>query len=121
MKHTFSVLIVEESSEVGSSFKRSLSRLGCQVHMVAYGKDAIHQCEGSTYDIALISLSIRDIGARTAIRGIRMVCPHTKLFIVTSWYGSLNDNILCLDGVDGVLHKPARFSEIRRILFDHLG
>lgn len=121
MKHTFSALVVEESSEAGCAFKRSLSRLGCHVRMVACGKDGINQCEVLPYDIALVSLSIRDIGARTAVRTIRQICPSMKLFLVTSWYGSLDDRILLADGIDGVLHKPARFSEIRRALFDHLG
>ncbi len=121
MKHIFTALIVEESTEAGKAFKRTLNRLGCFVCVVPHGREGIVKCEMSAYDIALVSLSIRDIGARTAVRSIKQICPGTKLFLITSWYGSLDNRVLFTDGIDGVLHKPARFTEIRRALFDHLG
>lgn len=64
---------------------------------------------------------MRDMGGRSIARWVKTQYPSTKFFLVTSWKGELETNLLKLDGIQDVIHKPINFSEIRDKVLEHLG
>ena len=72
-------------------------------------------------DIAFIPLATENMGARQMAKHFRNKFPQCKLFLVTSWRGELDNDILATAGISGVVHNPLRFDELKKVLFDNLG
>lgn len=121
MNSLFSALIIDDNLESRSTFKRALVKLGCYVKEADSAESGIQFLLQFPYTIVFASLCVKQMGARGIARWIRKNRPRTKCFIVTNWKGELERNILAIDGIDGVVHKPLLFAEIRDTLLEHLG
>ncbi len=118
---TFQALVIDDKPETCNAVKRALSRLGCSVTAAQTCDRAADECVKKSFDIVLVSLCVRGTGARSFSRWVRTRNPEAKVFLLTSWEGALDEKVLASEGISGVIHKPPRFSEIRRTLIDNLG
>lgn len=118
---SFKILVVEDNPPTQEALKRSLSRLGCQVHVVDTAESGIQELAKNHFDAVFAALCVREKGARSVARWIKSKSPQTKVFVVTSWKGDLEPNLLQLDGIHDVIRKPLIFTEIRDKLLEYLG
>jgi len=117
----FNALIIDDDVSSRGIFNKALRRLGCNVREAETAEKGISQLSSTTFNIVFAALCIKNIGARGLARWIKAHKPDTKFFIITSWKGKLERNILAYEGIDGVIHKPILFAEIRDILLEKLG
>jgi CheY-like chemotaxis protein len=118
---SFKILVIEDNPATQEALKRSLSRLGCQVFVVDTAESGIQELEKNHFDAVFAALCVREKGARSVARWVKSKSPHTKFFVVTSWKGELESNLLQLDGIHDVIRKPLIFTEIRDKLLEYLG
>jgi CheY-like chemotaxis protein len=121
MTVSFQALVVDDAPETCEAFKKALNRLGCTVTAAESSGAAELECDSTPFDIVLVSLCMRGPGARRFSRLMRTRHPEAKIFLLTSWEGALDDAVLASEGIDGVMHKPPRFGEIRKTLINCLG
>ena len=117
----FNVLIIDDNTDERRSIKAALNRLGCFVNEAETAEHAISQLTMVFYHIVFAALCVKNMGARGIARWVKEHCPDTRFLIITSWKGRLEDKILALDGIHGVIHKPLLFAEIRDTLLEQLG
>jgi CheY-like chemotaxis protein len=118
---SFKILVIEDNPATQEALKRSLSRLGCEVFAVDTAEGGIDELSRTHYDAVFAALCVREMGARTVARWVKNNSPQTKFFVVTSWKGDLESNLLHLDGIHDVIRKPLIFTEIRDTLLEYLG
>jgi DNA-binding response OmpR family regulator len=117
----FHVLIIDDNADLRDSLRKSLVRLGCEVTVADTAESGMTELEKSQYDAVFAALCVRDMGGRSVARYVKTQYSETKFFIVTSWKGDLESNLLQMDGIHDVIHKPLNFTEIRDKVLEHLG
>jgi DNA-binding NtrC family response regulator len=121
MESYFNALVIDEDSGVRVCFKKALNRLGCSVKEAESAECGISELASNGFNVVFASLCVKNIGARGVARWIKTHSPKTKFFVITSWKGQLEQHILAVDGIHGVIHKPLLFTEIRDALLEQLG
>jgi FOG: CheY-like receiver len=121
MSNLFQILIASENFETQNELKKNLARLGCKVKCVVSAENAIEELKKTNYDAVFADLCVRERGGRSVARFVKNESGKSKVFIVTSWKGELEPNLLRADGIHAVIHKPFIFSEIRDKILEHIG
>jgi len=121
MAAMFHVLIIDDDEELRETLRKSLARLGCDVTVSPTAELGMDQLKKKTFDAVFAALCVRDMGARSIARWVKKNSSNTKFLIVTSWKGYLESNLLKLDGIHDVIHKPVKFGEIKDKVIEHLG
>ncbi len=117
----FHVLVIDDDAYLREILCRNLSRLGCDVSMAETAECGLDRLKKEKFDAVFAALCVRTMGGRCIARWVKNQLNGTKFFIITSWKGDLEPNLLKLDGIHDVVHKPVNFGEIRDIVLEHLG
>lgn len=118
---SFKIMVIEDDPATQEALRRSLSRLGCEVFTAGTAEAGIEELKNTRYDAVIAALCVREKGARSVARWVKSNSLQTRFFVVTSWKGDLESNLLHLDGIHDVIRKPLIFSEIRDKLLEYLG
>ena len=121
MTNVFHVLVIDDDADLRETLRRNLVRLGCEVTIADTAEFGLEQLRGGKFDAVFAALCVRDMGGRSIARWVKNELNGTKFFIVTSWKGDLEPNLLKLDGIHDVIHKPVNFGEVRDKVLAHLG
>ncbi|MFO0566135.1 MAG: PAS domain S-box protein [Polyangiaceae bacterium] len=124
---TGKVLVVDDDPAVREVLVRLLTALGSTVVAVADGEAGVREYQearklGEPFALAIVDLTIPGgMGGREAVERIRAIDPEVKA-VVSSGYS--NDPVLAeyrAHGFCGVLPKPYKVSDLRRVLGEVLG
>ena len=121
MATMFHVLVIDDDLNLRDSMRRNLLRLGCNVTVADTAEGGMDFLKTDKYDAVFAALCVRDMGGRSIARWVKNQMTDTKFFIITSWKGDLEPNLLKLDGIHDVIHKPVNFCEVRDKVLEHLG
>jgi len=113
------VLVVEDNPVNQKVAQRFLERLGCAVHVVGDGAEAVKLCAREHFDLILMDMQMPVMDGVTATREIRArESPGARTPIV-----ALTANVLsgqsqsCLEaGMDDVLGKPLEVTRLKEVL-----
>ena len=117
----FNVLVIEDNADVRDNLKKFLGRLGCEVSVAETAENGIEQLNASPFDAVFAALCMHSFGGRGIARLVKNQANPTKFFIMTSWKGELERDLLRFDGIHDVIRKPFSFGEIRDKVLEHLG
>lgn len=121
MSNLFQILVASDNIETQNELRKNLARLGCKVKCVTSSEQSIEELKKTDFDAVFADLCVREKGGRAVARFVKNDSGKSKVFIVTSWKGELEPNLLRLDGIHAVIHKPFIFSEIRDKVLEHIG
>lgn len=121
MASMFQVLVIDDDADLRETLRKNLLRLGCAVTIAETAENGIDFLKSEKYDAVFAALCVRDMGGRCIARWVKTKLSGTKFFIVTGWKGDLEPNLLKLDGIHDVIHKPVTFGEVRDKVLEHLG
>lgn len=121
MSSVFRALVVGDNPSTQKALQNVLVRLGYGVTLAEDSDGAIRELQRENFDAVFSELCIRDAGGRGIARWVRDNCLSTKCFILTSWRGNLENDLLNLDGINGVVRKPIVFNEVRDTVIEHFG
>jgi len=118
------VLLVEDNAINQRVARRFLERLGCEVHVVGDGKQAVDAFEANTYGFILMDMQMPVMDGLEATRRIRQIegadC-RTPIVALTAnaMMGTLER---CLEaGMDDYLTKPLDISRLQDVLDRFMG
>lgn len=117
----FQGLLIEDNPSTLNAFQSALFRLGWQIAVASSAEQGIAELKSSRYDAVFTELCAKEQGGRFIARWIKTQELSTKVFILTSWKGDLESQLLQIDGIHEILHKPLIFSEIRDKILKHFG
>lgn len=117
----FRVLVIEDNPATCTTLQNAMNRLGCQVTVAITAETGIEELEKEKYDAVFAELCVREQGGRGIARWLKVNSPSTKCFLLTSWKGELETNLLRNEGIHDIIRKPLIFKEIRDKILEHFG
>jgi CheY-like chemotaxis protein len=117
----FHVLVIDDDADLREVLRKTLARLGCEVTVAETAECGLDYLKAVQFNAVFAALCVRAMGGRCIARWVKQQPFETKFFLITSWRGDLENNLLKLDGIHDVVHKPINFSEIRDKVLEHLG
>jgi CheY-like chemotaxis protein/HPt (histidine-containing phosphotransfer) domain-containing protein len=120
IKSLIKVLVVEDSFIAQSAAKTLLSSMGCLVDIAANGKEVLHLCEQTDYDLIFMDISLGEgMDGYELTHQIRTKTDAKKYvpIIALTAHGSEESRQRCLDvGMDAVLTKPLTHAHAIEVL-----
>jgi DNA-binding response OmpR family regulator len=82
-----SILYVEDDEEYNECCRELLEEKGYIVFSYAKGKECLHDVQANSlkYDLAIIDLSLPDIGGEELVRDLKRINPKTPVFIISGY------------------------------------
>jgi CheY-like chemotaxis protein len=118
------VLVVEDNPVNQRVAATMLASFGCQVTLVANGREAVEALVRPTFDLVLMDCFMPEMDGFEATRLIRQrewgTARHVPIIALTA-SASDDERLRCLEaGMDDYLAKPYRKAELAQVLDRHL-
>ncbi len=121
------ILLVEDAKLAQKVASIVLANIGCEVHVVANGKEAVKLVTENQYDLIFMDLGLPDIDGFSTTEAIRnaelKTYPeqHIPIIALTTHEGE-HVEITCLDTkMDDFLVKPLTEETAQQMLKKHVG
>lgn len=114
-----SVLVVEDNPVLGSLLGSMLSALGVRGEIVSDGSAALAAVANGRYDIILMDWELPRMAGPEVARAIRNVgsgAPRLPIICMTGHSLREQDAAWIASGMDGLLPKPFRITDLREVL-----
>ena len=120
----FRVLVAEDNSTNQILAQANLKKLGCSVHMVSNGQEAVEAFKTMKFDLILMDCHMPEMDGITATKVIREIESTTKYkipIIALTASARQEDRTACsVAGMDDFLAKPLRRQQLHEKLLLHL-
>ncbi len=120
------ILLVQDHRVEQMVMSAMLKKLGCQVHIVSQGMEAVQILESEKFDLLFMDYDMREQESLTSTQKIRererdTLAKHLPIIAITSGYSD-EDQAACIEsGMDDALAKPIRYEELEARLRRWLG
>jgi signal transduction histidine kinase/CheY-like chemotaxis protein len=116
LKDVARVLLVDDNEVNLKVARRHLQKLGCQVTTAVNGQEAVDKAVSGAFDLILMDCQMPVMTGLEATERIRRSDHKTRIFALTAM-ATPEEQKACLKcGMDGVITKPVRISELRAVL-----
>jgi two-component system sensor histidine kinase/response regulator len=118
-KNRHTVLVAEDNPTNQYVVRKTLERLGCDVHLAADGIEAVRMAAHQRYDLVLMDLQMPRLDGIGATRRIRAEPgPNRDTPIIAITANAFTDDVQrCLDaGMNGHLSKPLRRQTLAAVI-----
>lgn len=115
------VLLVDDNEVNLKVARRYLERLGCRVTTAMDGQQAVERATEEEFDLILMDCQMPVMTGMEATEKIRRLENHEsqRIFALTAM-ATPEEKEACLKaGMDGVITKPVRLAELRRVLTEN--
>ena len=115
------VLLVDDNEVNLKVARRYLERLGCRVTTATDGRQAVELAGDEDFDLILMDCQMPVMTGMEATERIRRLENHEspRIFALTAM-ATPEEKEACLKaGMDGVITKPVRLAELRRVLTEN--
>ncbi len=108
------VLVVEDSASLRHMLSVILRRVGCVVHAVAEGSEALSLLQQAHFDIIVSDLFLgSDLSGLDLAAAVRQIAPHARFILASGSIEDVSAEEYAHFGVDRVLTKPFTASQLR--------
>lgn len=110
------VLLVEDNAINQLVARKLIEQLGHQVTVATDGKQALADCEASSFDLVLMDCHMPEMDGFEATRLLRERGDQTPI-VALSAAVSLDDRLRCFEvGMNATLSKPLRFDKLKALI-----
>jgi len=115
------ILVVDDDQLLRQSMRAILEREGHRVCVAHGGRTAIDLFtaalrRGESFDAVITDLGMPNVDGRAVASTVKDLSPDTPVVLMTGWGEHLRDGDNLPSGVDQLLNKPAKLSELRGVL-----
>lgn len=116
----YKILLVEDATAAQTMASLILMDMGCEVHVVATGKEAAEQVKQENFDMAFMDLGLPDIDGFSTTEAIRKHemkerKKHLPIIALTAHEGD-HIEVTCLDAkMDDFLVKPLTEEKVKQM------
>lgn len=108
------VLAVDDEPALGNVMAAALALDGHQVSVVTSGEAALACLEQEPFDLLISDVGMPNMNGWELTAAVRQRWPAVRLLLATGWGAEIDPEQARAHGIDGVLAKPYRVSELRR-------
>jgi len=106
------ILIIDDDQEFRNTLTRILQDEGYMVEIAENGKKAIHMCEKTPFDVALIDIELPDTKGTELLRILKTKQPKIVRIIITGHPSVENAAKSVNERADGYIMKPFEIPEL---------
>jgi CheY-like chemotaxis protein len=111
------ILLVQDHRVEQMVMSAMLKKLGCQVHIVSQGMDAVQILESEKFDLLLMDYDMREQESLVAAQKIRereqdTLAKHLPIIAMTSSYANEDQTACVASGMDDAIAKPIRYEDL---------
>ena len=114
--HKESILIVENEEDIRCLLTDILVSDGHKVISASNGTDALELFNQEHYDLVLTDLEMPVLSGWEVANAIKKLAPDVIIAIITGWGTQLDQSDLKESGIDIVINKPFRVSQILNLV-----
>jgi signal transduction histidine kinase/ActR/RegA family two-component response regulator/putative methionine-R-sulfoxide reductase with GAF domain len=111
-------LVVDDELQVGEVLGELLASAGHQAVVCSDGNQAMAQFGQERFDVVFTDLSMPGLSGWQVARAVKSRAPQIPVFLVTGFGAEVSSDDLHAHGIDAVLAKPLRVSELLGALAD---
>ncbi|MBF7731701.1 heavy metal response regulator transcription factor [Pseudomonas sp. N040] len=106
------ILVAEDEPKTGVYLQQGLNEAGFLVDLVSDGLDALHQAQGTRYDLLILDVMLPGLEGWEVLRRLRAAGQQQAVLFLTA-RDRVEDRVKGLElGADDYLIKPFAFSEL---------
>jgi two-component system copper resistance phosphate regulon response regulator CusR len=106
------ILVAEDEPKTGLYLQQGLNEAGFLVDLVIDGLDALHQAQGTRYDLLILDVMLPGLDGWEVLRRLRATGQQQAVLFLTA-RDRVEDRVKGLElGADDYLIKPFAFSEL---------
>jgi two-component system, sensor histidine kinase RetS len=111
------ILLVQDHRVEQMVMSAMLKKMGCQVHIVSQGMEAVQILESEKFDLLFMDYDMRERESLSATQKIRererdTLVKHIPIIAVTSSYSDEDQTACVASGMDDALAKPIRYEDL---------
>ncbi|HEV8637109.1 MAG TPA: response regulator [Chloroflexota bacterium] len=110
------ILAVDDEAEVRGMIALMLGSDGHAVRTAGSGEEALAELEAGAFDLVLSDVAMSGMNGWELIERVRARWPSLRLVLATGWAGEIDPARAREQGVEAVIAKPFRFSDLRRAI-----
>jgi signal transduction histidine kinase/ActR/RegA family two-component response regulator len=110
------ILIIDDDEAMRSVLSDILVQSGCIVEKADSGKEGLERFAFKNYDIVLSDLGMEGMTGWEVASYVKERAPSTTVALITGWGTQLDEKTLRIKGVDFVVSKPFRISEVKQLI-----
>jgi CheY-like chemotaxis protein len=120
------ILIVDDDQMMMKSLRDALESDGHEVVSAGGGQSGINafveaNAKGQPFEVVITDLGMPHVDGRKVASTIKTSSPETLVLMLTGWGRRLVAEGDIPPGVDGIISKPPRITDLRTALATHLG
>jgi signal transduction histidine kinase/ActR/RegA family two-component response regulator len=105
-------LVVDDEAQVGEVLGDLLASAGHHAVVCSDGSQAVARFGRESFDVVFTDLSMPGLSGWQVARAVKSRAPQVPVFLVTGFGAEVSSDDLRAHGVDAVLAKPLRISEL---------
>ena len=110
------VLVVDDEAEILRAIGDLLHYDGHVATLCGDAEEAIAQVEQQEFDLVITDLGMPGISGWDVARIVKLRAPSTPVAMITGWSDRIDLEYAKANGVEGVIAKPFRRDDLRRIM-----
>jgi CheY-like chemotaxis protein len=110
------ILAVDDEPELRDMIALMLGNDGHTVRAVGSGEEALAALEAEPFDLLLSDIGMSGMNGWELAARVRQRWPSLRLVLATGWGAEIDPARARRHGVETVIAKPFRFSDLRRVL-----
>jgi CheY-like chemotaxis protein len=110
------VLVVDDEAEILSAVGDLLRYDGHVATLCGDAEEAIAQVERHEFDLVITDLGMPGLSGWDVARIVKLRAPRTPVAMITGWSDRIDPEYAKANGVEGVIAKPFRRDDLRRVM-----
>jgi CheY-like chemotaxis protein len=114
--HGLNVLVVDDEAWTRAALVHNLMSEGCRVEIASDGKSGLEKFRKGKFDLVLTDRAMPDMSGDDLAEAIKAIDPRKPVVLVSGFGDAADEGGKVYGHVDGVLSKPVRISDFRRMI-----
>jgi CheY-like chemotaxis protein len=110
------VLVVDDEAEILRAVGDLLRYDGHAATLCGHAEEAIALIEREEFDLVITDLGMPGLSGWDVARIVKLRAPRTPVAMITGWSDRIDLDYATSNGVEGVIAKPFRRDDLRRIM-----
>jgi CheY-like chemotaxis protein len=111
------ILIVDDEPAVRALFDRVLAQDGYHLTLVGTAREALMAIQNTTFDLAVVDLSLPDEDGTVLVRQIRFIAPDVKILAISGFMAEFMPVVLIAAGATAPSAKPMTPRTLRAAVY----
>lgn len=114
------ILIVDDETTITWLLKEGLAEMADEVVSAASGQEALQLLAATSFDVLITDYKMSDMDGLILAEHVKRLQPQARVIMLTAYGSDWLNQRAAETGIEHLLNKPVRLTEIRRLVLELL-